>query len=99
MASANRRTFFIHAVRDASGKTTRTFVSKREAERLKGTGELVEERAGKRWYVRYRDAAGGWHDERTTARTKSDAQRIALDLERKAERQRQGLEPLPAIRR
>ncbi len=95
MASAYRRTFFIHITRDVAGKSSRRFVSKGEAARLKSAGENIEERAGKRWYVRYRDAAGGWHDERTTARTKADALRIALDLERKAERQRQGLEPLP----
>jgi hypothetical protein len=67
MASAYRRTFYIHVARGAAGKTTRTFVSKREAERLKAAGENIEERAGKRWYVRYRDAAGGWHDERHRA--------------------------------
>jgi len=41
MASAYRRTFYIHVARDAAGKTTRTFVSKREAERLKAAGELL----------------------------------------------------------
>src|SRR5215208_3395508 len=95
MASAYRRTFYVHETRDAAGKVARPFVSKREAERLRAAGERVEERGGKRWYVRYRDASGSWHDERSTARTKGEAQRLALDLERKAERQRQGLEPLP----
>src|SRR6266542_3543282 len=75
MASAYRRTFFIHITRDAAGKSARRFVSKQEAGRLKAAGEHIEERP--------------------TARTKADAQRIALDLERKAERQRQGLEPMP----
>jgi len=95
VASAYRRTFLVHLARDVSGEVTRRFVSQREAERLRAEGEQVEERPGKRWYVRYRDAAGAWHDERTTARTKAEALRLALDLERKAERQRQGLEPLP----
>jgi hypothetical protein len=58
-------------------------------------GERVEIQEGRRWYVRYRDAAGAWRDERSTAATKADALRLAQDLERRAERQRHGLEPLP----
>ena len=95
MASAYRRTFYVHVGRGEGGKVEHRFVSKREGARLRGAGETVEERQGQRWYVRFRDAAGSWRDERSTARTKSEAQRLALDLERKAERQRQGLEPLP----
>ena len=46
--------------------------------------------------MRYRDATGGWCAERSTARTKAEAQRLAEDLERRAARQRQGLEPAPS---
>ncbi len=95
MASVFRRRFFVHISSTQSGQRKRVFVSQQEAKRLCAAGERVEERQGKRWYVRYRDAAGAWRSERSTARTKPEAQRLADDLERKAERQRQGLEPLP----
>src|SRR5512140_590616 len=99
MATVFRRRFFVHLTRDSSGKLKRLFVSQREAARLAAAGERVEERQGKRWYVKYRDAAGAWRSQRSTARTKPEAQRLADDLERKAERQRQGLEPLPGDER
>jgi len=47
------------------------------------------------WYARVRDAAGRWVSVATAAQTKADAKRLAFDLERKAERQRHGLEALP----
>jgi len=53
----------------------------------------VFEKHGK-YYARWKDAAGRWRKEATSCRTKRDAQRNADDLERKAERQRKGLEPL-----
>lgn len=49
-----------------------------------------------RWYVRFKDARGAWRDKATGARTKSEARRLQLELERKAERQRLGLEALPS---
>ncbi len=48
-----------------------------------------------RWYIGFRDARGDWRQKATTAKTKSAAERLALDLEAKAERQRSGLEPIP----
>jgi integrase len=48
------------------------------------------------WVVPYRDWQGGWHQLRTSAKTKEQARRVRDDLERKAERQRLGLEPLPS---
>jgi len=55
----------------------------------------VYEKAGKR-YIHYKDARGKWRDKVTSARTKTEAKRIAADLERQCERQRLGLEPIPA---
>ena len=48
-----------------------------------------------RWYARVKDARSAWRSLATTATTKSEARRLALDLERRAERQRFGLDPLP----
>jgi len=47
------------------------------------------------FYANWPDAAGRWRRKATTAKTKSAAQKLADDLEAKAERQRFGLEPLP----
>jgi integrase len=49
---------------------------------------------GARWYVKFKDANGRWCTRPTTAETKTDAKRLASDLERQAERQRLGLDPL-----
>jgi integrase len=49
-----------------------------------------------RWYVRYKDGKGAWRDKATSASTKTEARRLQLELERKTERQRLGLEPLPS---
>ena len=51
-------------------------------------------RAGK-LYMRYKDERGRWKDKVSDARTKTEAKRLADDLERKCERQRLGLEPMP----
>ena len=51
-------------------------------------------RAGK-LYMRYKDERGRWKDKVCDARTKTEAKRLADDLERKCERQRLGLEPMP----
>ena len=50
---------------------------------------------GGSWYAKFRDPSGRWRMQVTTAETKTDAKRLAVDLERKSERQRLGLEPFP----
>ncbi len=55
----------------------------------------VYEKAGK-LYIHYKDARGKWRDKASSARTKTEARRLAGELERRCERQRLGLEPLPA---
>ena len=50
---------------------------------------------GKRWWIRYRDAHRQWQSEACSAATKTEARDLAVDLERRAERQWRGLEPLP----
>jgi integrase len=50
---------------------------------------------GDKWYLRFRDHAGRWRDRASAARSKTEARRLAEDLERKCERQRLGLEPIP----
>src|SRR6266536_4111913 len=50
-----------------------------------------EKRRGK-FYARWKDANGGWQDTPTNARTKSEAKRIAVELETRAWRERMGLE-------
>lgn len=53
-------------------------------------------KAGK-WYVRYKDERGRWRDRVTSAHTKTEARRLADDLERKCERARLQLDtPGPA---
>src|SRR5258706_927071 len=54
----------------------------------------VYRRAGK-LYLRYKDERGQWKDRVSDARLKPEAKRLADDLERKCERQRLGLEPMP----
>jgi len=49
-----------------------------------------------RWYVRFKDGRGRWRDKATDARTKTQARRLELELSRKHERQRLGLDPLPS---
>jgi hypothetical protein len=48
------------------------------------------------WYARFKDHAGAWRSQATKAANKTEPKRLALDLERLAERQRFGLEPLPS---
>src|SRR5712692_5601865 len=52
-------------------------------------------RKNAKWYVRFKDGAGRWRDTATKASLKTEAKQLAKELERKAERQRRGLEPLP----
>lgn len=47
------------------------------------------------WYARVKDAMGAWRSLATKAASKTEARRLAEDIERRAERQRHGLEPLP----
>lgn len=47
------------------------------------------------WYACYRDGTGRRRQEATSALTRAHCLRLAGELERKAERQRQGLEALP----
>jgi len=49
---------------------------------------------GERWHVYYADARGRWKSTTTTARSKTEAKRLAHEIERKIERQRLGLEAL-----
>ena len=56
---------------------------------------VYQKRGRGTWYLRVKDAAGRWVDIASTAQTKTEARRLAAELERKAERQRLGLEPLP----
>jgi len=53
---------------------------------------------GGSWVVEWKDATGRYRQKRTKCRTKAEARRMVEDLERQAERQRLGLEPLPAER-
>ncbi len=49
---------------------------------------------GTNWNVKFKDAAGVWRRIPTRAQTKTEAKRLAVEIERQAERQRCGLEPL-----
>jgi len=51
---------------------------------------------GDRWYLRYKDEHGRWRDRVSRAQGKVEAQRLADDLERRAERVCLGVEPAPA---
>lgn len=48
------------------------------------------------WYARVKHATGAWRSLATKAANKTEARRLAEDIERRAERQRHGLEPLPS---
>jgi integrase len=45
------------------------------------------------WYLRVRDAGGRWIAKASAARTKTEAKRLAVEMELRHERQRAGLEP------
>src|SRR4051794_31253570 len=47
------------------------------------------------WVVEWKDGSGRRRTRRTSCATKAEAKRVAADLERQAERQLLGLEPLP----
>jgi integrase len=48
------------------------------------------------WYLRVKDRAGRWTAQASKARTKTEAKRLASDLERRYERERLSLEAEPA---
>jgi len=48
-----------------------------------------------RWYLRVRDADGVWRSLLSKAQTKTEARRLAAELQATYERQRLGLDPLP----
>jgi integrase len=49
------------------------------------------------WAARWKDATGRWREERLAHATKTEARHYALDQEKKADRQRKGLDPLDGI--
>jgi integrase len=51
---------------------------------------------GSAWHVYYRLAGGRWTSTTTTAKSKTEAKRLAGELERREERRRLGLDPLPS---
>jgi integrase len=53
-------------------------------------------RRGEKWYIGFRNNRGQWRAKACSARTKAAAKRIADELGLNQERQRFGLEPLPA---
>src|SRR5215212_1807050 len=48
-----------------------------------------------RWFMQFKDATGAWKKRASDFEKKGDALRMAIDLERQAERIRLGLEPAP----
>lgn len=53
-------------------------------------------RRRRHWYLRWRDGRGVWRQRKTSARTLSEAKELQRAMERTADRQRAGLEALPA---
>lgn len=51
---------------------------------------------GSTWHVYFRLSGGRWTSTTTTAKTKTEAKRLAGELERREERRRLGLDPLPS---
>ncbi len=51
---------------------------------------------GDKWYIGFRDNRGAWRAKATSARSKTEAKRLADELGFNHERQRLGLEPLPS---
>ena len=51
---------------------------------------------GSKFYARWKDHTGKWRHQITACTRRRDAERFAEDLQRLAERQRAGLEPLPS---
>lgn len=54
----------------------------------------VFRRSGGRLIIKWKDATGVWRTRESKAGTKAEAHKVAVEMERRAERQRLGLEPL-----
>jgi integrase len=52
-------------------------------------------RKNDRWYLRYKDARGHWRQKPSEAQTKTEARRLASELQRREERVRLGIEQAP----
>ena len=52
-------------------------------------------RKNERWYLRYKDAHGRWRQQPSDAQTKTEARRLAGELQRREERIRLGIEEAP----
>jgi integrase len=52
-------------------------------------------RKNDRWYLRYKDAQGRWRQKPCDAETKTEARRLASELQRREERVRLGIEQAP----
>ena len=52
-------------------------------------------RKNDRWYLRYKDAHGRWRQQPSDAGTKTEARRLAVELQRREERIRLGVEEAP----
>jgi integrase len=52
-------------------------------------------RKNDRWYLRYKDAHGRWRQQPSDAGTKTEARRLAVELQRREERVRLGIEEAP----
>lgn len=50
---------------------------------------------GNWWWIRYRDGHRQWRSEPCAATSKTEAKDLAIDVERRSERQRRNLEPIP----
>lgn len=59
-------------------------------------GSVFRRKGRTGWYVEYRDAHGMVKQHRVKAATKTEAKRLLLEIERRVERQRLGLEELPS---
>jgi integrase len=55
-------------------------------------------RKNNRWYLRYKDAHGRWQQTASDAENKTEARRLAAELQRHHERVRLGIEVAPAWR-
>jgi integrase len=87
MASAFQRTRWF-----AKSGTGWRRVGESAVETLRAAGEVVEKRHEPVWRVSYLDETGRSRTIGTKARTKTEAIRLGSDLERRAERVREGLE-------
>src|SRR5512142_2117892 len=79
-----------------SAPGSRRTAEKRARQGIGGAAMAQPYEKNGRWYFRYRDAKGAWRDKATSARTKTEARRLQLELETRIERQRLGLEPPPS---